>query len=164
MSPCVLIVDDEKDNLRVLTRILGSAGFPEPVTTCDPAEAAALYRERRPDLVLLDLHMPGMDGLEVLAQIRALDHPLQFVPVIMLTGDTTPEAMRRALGAGANDFITKPFSIHEVLLRMQNLLETRRLHQTVVEHNRTALLPREIDSAQVAEGDVIEIVQITAGG
>ncbi|HEU4828527.1 MAG TPA: HD domain-containing phosphohydrolase [Gemmatimonadales bacterium] len=133
----ILIVDDEPDNLRVLARILASAGYREPVTTSDPREAAALFREHGPDLVLLDLHMPGLDGLAVLLQIRELNQPFEYLPVIMLTGDTTPDAMRRALGAGANDFITKPFSIHEVLLRMQNLLETRHLHQTIMAQNRT---------------------------
>ena len=118
----ILIVDDEPSNIRALTRILTAAGYDNLFTTMEPGEVLELVSRHDPDLILLDLHMPGTDGVAVLTQVRAHDAPSPFVPVVMLTGDTSAEALQSGLGAGANDFILKPFAVAEVLLRIRNLL------------------------------------------
>jgi EAL domain-containing protein (putative c-di-GMP-specific phosphodiesterase class I) len=101
----------------------------------DPWEVIDLYTSLRPDLVLLDLHMPGKDGVAVMQAIRAATPDDDFVPVIVLTADATSEARQRALAAGANDFLTKPVDRIEVVLRARNLLHTRTLHGRLRSHN-----------------------------
>lgn len=132
----IIIVDDEPANVRSLMRILDHAGYTSVIGTADSAEVAELYRRHDPDLVLLDLHMPEFDGLAVLRQLRELTGPLGYMPVLILTGDASSAPRRQALGLGARDFVTKPFEIDEVLLRIHNLLETRFLHQQITAHNR----------------------------
>jgi EAL domain-containing protein (putative c-di-GMP-specific phosphodiesterase class I)/ActR/RegA family two-component response regulator len=124
----LMIVDDGATNVELLTRMVQSAGVENVDGTTDPSRAVELYLRSAPDLVLLDLHMPGMDGvavMEAIAEVRPAD---DFVPILVLTGDVTTEARGRALAAGANDFLTKPFDGTEVLLRIRNLLVTRFLH------------------------------------
>lgn len=125
---CILIVDDELPNVRVLERILDVAGHAEHVATTDSRQALPLFIQRRPDLVLLDLNMPHLDGFEVLQQLRSRTPRSAFLPILILTGDTSSETRRRALAMGATDFLTKPFDAIEVQLRIGNLLATRRLH------------------------------------
>jgi putative two-component system response regulator len=132
----ILVVDDEEVNLHVLERILRSAGCGEVLTTTDPTEVVRLYRDHDPDVVLLDLHMPKLDGLGVMRQLRAAAPPQAYVPVLVLTGDSSAKARRQALSAGAKDFLTKPFEVDEVLLRIRNLLETRHLHREIVTQNQ----------------------------
>src|SRR5438046_10668444 len=90
-----------------------------------------------PDLILLDLIMPGMDGFALLEALRE-DGSESFLPIVVLTADITEEARARALEAGATDFLVKPVSQAEALLRIRNLLEVRRLH-VVLENQRAAL-------------------------
>jgi len=124
----ILVVDDERVNVVLLERILEQDGYRNVKTTTDSSQAAALYEEFEPDLVLLDLHMPGLDGFAVMEQLEGRVPSGTFLPILILTADIRPEIKRRALSAGAKDFVTKPFDRTEVLLRIQNLLETRFLH------------------------------------
>jgi putative two-component system response regulator len=125
----ILIVDDDPTNLRLLRRVLESAGFAN-VHTADAADSAeVLFAEVDPDIVLLDLHMPGTDGLELMRRLRLRLAPGEFLPMVMLTGDLSPEVRRSALDGGAIDFLTKPFELDEVRLRIRNLLHTRLLHR-----------------------------------
>jgi putative two-component system response regulator len=130
----ILVVEDSQDNLALLERILQRAGFEQIVTTSDPQQAIPLFEEMAPDIVLLDLHMPLMDGFQVMEQIRART-PDVYLPILVLTGDQSGEVKSRALTAGATDFLTKPFDKTEVVLRMNNLLETRKLHQDLEAKN-----------------------------
>lgn len=130
----ILVVDDEESNVRTLSRILRTAGYHSILTTTDASQVRPLYREYDPDLVLLDFHMAVLDGVAVLQQLRAAAAPQTYLPVLMLTGDSSAEARRRALSAGATDFVTKPFEMDEVLLRIHNLLETRYLHLEITAH------------------------------
>jgi PAS domain S-box-containing protein len=132
----VLVVDDEPANVRLLTRYLQRSGCEEVIGTADPAEGVRLYAERRPDLVLLDLHMPEMDGLAVLDRLRDADGDRPRTPVLMLTGDASSDAREAALERGASEFVSKPFNLTEVLLRIDNLLETAFLHRELREQNR----------------------------
>ena len=131
----VLAVDDTPANLELLKAVLRRAGLPDVQTVTDPRQAMAAVTALEPDLVLLDLHMPHLDGFTLLEQI--VQHAAgSYLPVLVLTADTTTDAVHRALGAGARDFLTKPFDVTEVVLRVGNLLETRALHQRL---RRTSL-------------------------
>jgi putative two-component system response regulator len=130
----ILIVDDEPTNIQVLRRLLLRADFTRIESTTDPRKAAELYVTHRPDLILLDLHMPAMSGLEVIDQLNAISEAT-YLPILMMTGDLTPEARQEALAHGAKDFITKPFHAEEVVLRIRTLLETRFLYFQVQNHN-----------------------------
>jgi EAL domain-containing protein (putative c-di-GMP-specific phosphodiesterase class I)/FixJ family two-component response regulator len=130
----VLVVDDNATNITLLQGLLRRAGLQTVHTATDPRDALARMDEIDPDLVLLDLHMPGLDGYDVLERLgeRAAG---SYLPVMVLTADARPEATERALTLGARDFLTKPFNATEVVLRVRNLLETRYLHVTLRQHN-----------------------------
>jgi putative two-component system response regulator len=123
----VLIVDDDPDNVAMLEVFLADeASAIKSVTQSNQVEHAFLDFE--PDIVLLDLHMPAPDGLEILRNLRSIRESLGFLPVIVLTGDTARVARNSALLLGADDFLTKPLDRQEVVLRVRNLLRTRRLY------------------------------------
>ena len=125
----VLIVDDQEANVLLLERILRGAGYRDISTTTDPREVLELFGRFEPDIVLLDLQMPRLDGFEVMRRLQFLAPSNDYRPVLVLTADVTQETKRRALAGGAKDFLTKPFDADEVVLRIGNLLETRRLHR-----------------------------------
>lgn len=125
----ILIVDDLPANLRLLEELLAREGFTNVVSTTESEQALALYAAFDPDLVLLDLMMPGMNGYAVLEQLERWRPAHEFRPVLVLTADATSQARRRALSLGAKDFLTKPFDPIEAMLRVWNLLETRTLHK-----------------------------------
>jgi putative two-component system response regulator len=127
----ILVVDDERVNVVLLQRILEQDGYRNVKSVTDPSEAVARYDQFEPDLVLLDLHMPKLDGFAVMERLSERISSDTFLPILILTADIRPEIKRRALAAGAKDFVTKPFDRTEVLLRIQNLLETRFLHLRV---------------------------------
>jgi two-component system NtrC family sensor kinase len=131
----ILIIDDESANVRLLERLLQREGYTHLRSTTDARQALPLYTEVHPDLVLLDLAMPYLDGFQVLAQLTPLVEPQAYLPILVLTADVTLEAKRRMLESGAKDFLTKPFDHIEVLLRIRNLLETRFLHLALAHHN-----------------------------
>lgn len=124
----VLIVDDDESNAELTRSILEEANYRNVTTTRDSADVPRLCAtDPRPDMLILDLHMPGMDGFQVLGQIRHLVTGPPYLPVIVVSGDATPRATRRALGLGASDFLTKPVDPVEVLLRTNNLLRAYQL-------------------------------------
>jgi EAL domain-containing protein (putative c-di-GMP-specific phosphodiesterase class I) len=143
----ILIADDHEANVALLERILSMAGASVHATT-EASAVASIFQEVEPDIVLLDLHMPGLDGVEVMAAIRALLDDDAFVPVIVLTADATVEARHAVLSSGADDFLTKPIDRTEVVLRTRNLLQTRALHRAVQEHNRMLRLEIEERAAE----------------
>lgn len=130
----VLVVDDSAVNVVLLESILTRAGLRHVETTTDPRQARTRLDEAEYDLVLLDLHMPHLDGYALLRHITA-GAAGSYLPVLVLTGDARPEALRRALSEGARDFLTRPFDAEEVVLRARNLLETRYLHARLRRHN-----------------------------
>ena len=132
----ILIVDDQPANVRILTRMLEQDGYRRVVSTTESSGTQALVNDIAPDLILLDLQMPDPDGFAVLRQLRDQATFDQFLPVLVLTADITPEARERALSLGAKDFLTKPFDITEVKLRIYNLLETRMLYRRLEAQNR----------------------------
>jgi EAL domain-containing protein (putative c-di-GMP-specific phosphodiesterase class I) len=130
----VLVVDNEAINVTVLTKLLGRAGIGIIEGVTNSSEVMGRVRDFEPDIVLLDLHMPAPDGFELLRQITAAAGD-SYLPVVIITADITDEAKERALAAGAADFLTKPFRATEALLRVRNLIHTRRLHQALARHN-----------------------------
>jgi putative two-component system response regulator len=133
----ILVVDDEPPNVNALLRLLDRAGYRDVEGITDPREAMPRFKENPPDLVLLDLRMPHLDGFAILELLREEIPADQYLPVLVLTGDLSQEVRERALAVGARDFITKPFDLTEVLLRIKNLLEARVLHLQLKDHNRT---------------------------
>src|SRR5256885_11781921 len=131
----ILAVDDQEANVRLLERILQRTGYTNVTTTTDPRQVLALYEELDPDLILLDLLMPHMDGFEVMGELGRRVPDGSYVPILVLTADATPQARQRALSMGARDFLTKPFDHDEALLRIRNLLETRSLHLRLKDQN-----------------------------
>ncbi|MCC5951680.1 MAG: EAL domain-containing protein [Acidimicrobiia bacterium] len=132
----ILVVDDEPANTVVLAKMLAQAGFEEVMTLNDSAAVLDRCQSWDPDLVLLDLHMPEPNGFELLPRLRDLAGD-RYLPILVLTADTTEDAKDRALAIGANDFVTKPFRYNETLLRIRNLLETRWLQEQVRRHSAT---------------------------
>ena len=154
----ILIVDDQQANVRLLEGILQRAGgFTNLRSTTDARETLALFREFQPDLILLDLHMPHLDGFGVMEALKPLIPPESYLPILVLTADITPEAKQRALAGGAKDFLTKPFDTTEVRLRIQNLLETRFLHLEMEERVRART--QELEDAHV---EVVERLALAA--
>ena len=145
----VMVVDDSSDNVRLLQRLLGNAGVATVDGFTDPAMALTRCEESLPDVLLLDLHMPDLDGFGVLEALRSSLPADAFLPVLVLTADDDALVKQRALAAGAKDFLTKPFDAIEVVLRVRNLLETKDLYTRLQRHN--ASLQAELDEQQAAK-------------
>src|SRR3990170_5863378 len=150
----IVIVDDEPANVRLLERILQHAGYTDLTSTTDPQDALALCKETEPDLILLDLHMPHVDGFAVMAELRPLLADDNYLPILVLTADITRDAKQRALSGGAKDFLTKPIDSIEVVLRIKNLLDTRFLHlqlqdQNVILEEKVRVRTHELEEARM---------------
>ena len=122
----VLIVDDQKANVLLLEQLLRGAGYVSVTSTMDPGEVCQLHRKNLYDLILLDLVMPGTDGFQVMEGLKEIEIE-GYLPVLAVTAH--PAHKLRALQWGAKDFVSKPFDLAEVLMRVRNMLEVRLLHQ-----------------------------------
>jgi len=131
----ILIVDDEPANVEVLHQMLTEAGFSRIHSMTDSRDVVDAVTDDAPDLIALDLLMPHVDGFEVIARIRGASLHESRLPILVLTADDTQEAKQRALALGANDFLSKPFDLLEVILRVRNLLRTHMLYQQLLQHN-----------------------------
>jgi PAS domain S-box-containing protein len=129
----ILIVDDMEANVRLLEQVLANAGYTNVTSTVKPEGVCALHQKHRFDLILLDLLMPGMDGFAVLEGIKTIEAN-RYVPVLVVTAQ--PGHKLRALQAGAKDFISKPFDLVELKVRIHNMLEVRLLYQQIADHNK----------------------------
>lgn len=143
--PKILAVDDTPVNLRVLEAMLTPRGY-DVITAASGAEALEKIRTERPDLVLSDIVMPGMNGYELCKKLRE-DEATRFLPIVMITASTDQERAQ-ALEAGADDFMTKPPNQVELLTRVKSLIRIKRYHDTI-ERQRAAL--RRFLSPQVAD-------------
>ena len=133
----IVIIDDEPVNVALLEDILEENQYTRFESITDSTQALEVCKKFRPDLVLLDLMMPPPDGFAILESLRA-DADEIFLPIIVLTADTNEKSKRRALAAGATDFLLKPFDHIEVALRIRNLLKSRRAH-VLLDNQRAAL-------------------------
>ena len=133
----ILVVDDDRMTVTLLEQLLRKHGYSRVKGITDSHSAVETCLAFDPDLVLLDLIMPDVDGFAVLEALRS-DAPEAFLPIVVLTADTLEQSKARALEAGATDFLVKPVSQIEALLRIRNLLEMRRLY-VALENQRAAL-------------------------
>ncbi len=129
----ILVIDDNILNIQILKKALINAGFINITTTTDPAQGLALYKEAQPDLVLLDLNMPRMDGFAVMVQLSILN-PDDYLPVLALSADD--ESIRfKALASGTKDFLHKPYQHLDVLLKSRHIIEVKLLYNQIKNHN-----------------------------
>ncbi|MGO4379153.1 EAL domain-containing protein [Pseudoduganella sp. RAF53_2] len=159
----ILIVDDQPVNVQLLEYLLQSTGYTQVSSTTDPRVVAPWHEQNRYDIIILDLHMPGMNGFDVMDALKPLE-PDAYLPVLVVTAE--PDKKLAALEAGARDFVSKPFDPVEVLTRIRNLLEVRLLHRQARDYNtlleqtvreRTAELQR-FRSAMDATADAIFLI------
>lgn len=152
-SARILIVDDEAANVMLLEHILEGEGYHNHESVLDSRQVLPMFLACPPDLILLDIRMPHLDGFAVMNQLRHRIAESAFLPIVVLTADVTSETKKAALEAGASDFLTKPIDVTEVLLRIKNLLRTRSLHVQVQNQNqiledRVRERTRELEEAQ----------------
>jgi PleD family two-component response regulator len=125
----ILVVDDQEANIDILVGLLEIQGYTNIKSTTHPRTVLSTFKLFEPDLVLLDLMMPHFSGFEIMGQLKGLIPPGNYLPVMVITADITIEAKQRAMALGAKDFLSKPLDLHEVSLRIKNLLYTRYLQQ-----------------------------------
>lgn len=129
----ILIVDDVADNVKLLSYDLADEGY-ETITAFRGAQALELAKKERPDLVLLDIMMPEMDGIEVCRRMKA-DPDLRAIPVIMVSAKGESDAIIEGLSVGAHDYIAKPFEWPIVAARVASALRIKKAHDTIIEMN-----------------------------
>jgi signal transduction histidine kinase len=123
----IVVVDDDPASLSLMEQVLTLDGYRRLSLTSDPRQVKDFFARREPDLVILDLHMPHIDGFELLERLSRLIRRDSFVPFLMLTADVSDHTRRQALKVGATDFLTKPIDLAELSLRVGRLLQTRHL-------------------------------------
>ena len=157
-DPKIMIIDDQKPNVLLLEEILLEENHTNYISITDSRNALASFLGFNPDLILLDLHMPHLDGYAVMKQLRENIPADAFLPILVLTADITPDAKRRALLGGATDFLTKPFDPIEATLRIRNLLQTRSLYLQQNEQNQ--MLDQKVrERTQLLEESRVEILE-----
>ncbi len=150
----ILIVDDEPINVRLLEHMLHRQNSFHVISTTDSREALRLFEREAPDLVLLDIMMPHLNGYDVMQQLRKVISPSDYLPIVVLSADVSPATKQRALSSGAKDFLQKPFEPTELMLRLNNLLESRYFHLQLRDQNqkleyRVQERTRELNQSQV---------------
>lgn len=153
----IFCIDDEAANLKLLDRMLRSEGYQHLTLIADPREVLGHYRATRPDLILLDINMPHLDGYQVMAQLLAENDPL-LPPIVILTAQHSHEYLLRALEQGVRDFITKPFDRAELLMRVRNLLFAQLAHRMLHDQN-TVLEEMVRQRTQALNQSRLQVVQ-----
>lgn len=133
LNASILVVDDQAANVLLLEQLLADTGYTHVRSTMNSLEVAGLHAQNHYDLILLDLKMPGMDGFQVMRELKKNTGD-DYLPVIVLTAE--PGHKLRALEAGAKDFISKPFDLVEVKTRIHNMLEVRLLYKKLENYSK----------------------------
>ncbi|KAF0238079.1 MAG: PAS/PAC sensor hybrid histidine [Prolixibacteraceae bacterium] len=158
-NACILIIDDKQENIDILEGLLIRQKYTNLKSITDPRMVVDVFKGLNPDLLLLDLMMPHLNGFQVMEQLEPLIPDNDYLPILILTADVNPESKLKALSGGASDFLTKPFDLVEVDLRIKNLLKKRFLHQQLNNQNllldamvkeRTAELENTIAELKIA--------------
>jgi PAS domain S-box-containing protein len=134
LNASILIVDDQEASVRLIAQMLGDAGYTNISTSTDPLTVRALHEENQYDLILLELQMSKMDGFQVMEGLKEVEGD-GYLSVLAITDP--PAHVLRAFKAGAKDFVSKPFDLPEMQMRVRNLLEVRLLHRKLCEFNET---------------------------
>jgi signal transduction histidine kinase len=149
----ILIVDDQEANVSLLEEMLRAVGYVSVASTSNPHEVCDLHRKSRFALILLDLQMPGLDGFQVMEGLKAIEKG-GYLPVLVQTSQ--PNHRLRALKAGAKDFVSKPFDLAEILVRVHNMIEVRLLHQEAERRTEQAQARSEqSESANLAKSQFL---------
>ena len=142
----ICVVDDHEPTLVAMRELLRQEGYENVLVTTSPEDVLREVDTGLADLVILDLHMGDVDGLQLMEQIEQRRTKPDFLPILMLTAEAAPDVRRRVLATGAHDLVLKPFDSSEVLLRIRNLLTTRSLHVELDRHRQ--VLERELQEHQ----------------
>lgn len=153
----ILIVDDQELSIRLLSEILAKAGYVNITATTDPREAIELYAQKHPDLLILDLNMPHMDGFQVMSKLKEIEGD-NYLPILLISNDENQEVRFLALESGGKDFLNKPYERVEVLIRIRNLLEVRILHNQIRDQNKL-LEERVKDRTQELYSTQLDVIQ-----
>jgi len=146
----ILIVDDQAANVSLLEQTLQQAGYTNVSSTMNSMEVCALHRRNDYDLILLDLQMPGMDGFQVIEGLKTNDKDA-YLPVLVITAQ--PGHKLRALHAGVRDFISKPFDLVEVRMRIRNMLEVRLLYKRLEDYSKQLEAAVQERTAELRESE-----------
>ncbi len=146
----ILIVDDQEANVQLLEQVLREAGYVCVTSTMNPQAVCALHQKNCYDLILLDLQMPEMDGFQVLECLKTIDAK-NYLPVLVITAQ--PAHKLRALQAGAKDFISKPFDLVEVKVRIHNMLEVRLMNKKLENYNKVLEQTVQERTAELRESE-----------
>ena len=159
----ILIVDDQLVNVRLLEKILKQAGYVNIYSTLDSREALSMFKQYDIDALLLDIRMPNLDGFQVMDLLKQ-ELTEDYLPILVLTAELTPETRAKALGGGAKDFLAKPFDRLEALQRVRNMLEVRLLHKQVKLQNKTleAKVAERTKQLEESRHDVIQRLGLAA--
>jgi len=154
----ILIIDDEQANLILIEKVLELDGYHNFVSTSDSTEAIELYQQHQPHLILLDLNMPVFDGFDVMNQLAAIEPEDNFPAVLVLTAQVDRETRIRALNSGAKDYVHKPFDRVELLSRIRNQLEVKRLYE-MVQNQNNVLEEKVAERTQELNETRLEVIQ-----
>ncbi|HYJ04246.1 MAG TPA: response regulator [Chthoniobacterales bacterium] len=169
----ILMVDDEVSSTCLMTNFLNRIGYTQLQSINDSTRALEAVETFGPDLILLDLNMPGLDGFDILSALRADRHNEEQIPVLVLTGDPSAKNKRRALAAGATDLLVKPFDPSEVSMRIRNLLQAHFLRFEIQEQNRlleqrvserTCALEKALSDLRAAQRQAVQQERLSAFG
>jgi signal transduction histidine kinase len=169
----ILMVDDDIGGLCLLENVLNRLGFPQVRKHTDPYAFLADFESWQPDLVITDLEMPKLNGIQVTEQIRKTLPPEACLPILMLTGSPDATAKREALRAGVTDMMLKPFDLSEFLMRIRNLLRTRFQHLEIQQQNqaledkvaeRTSSLRKALAELESSQRQIVQQERLRAFG
>ena len=154
----ILIVDDQQANVDILLGLLEAKGYTNVYSTTDSREVLGLFEKINPDIMLLDLMMPHFTGFQIMEKLKPLIPEETYFPILVLTADVSASAKLQALAGGAKDFLTKPFDLNEVDLRISNLLQTRYLHTQL--QNQNVILEEKVKERTLDLENTIKALEI----
>ncbi len=162
----ILIIDDTLANIEVLENLLMMKGYTNVCSISDSTKAMDMIKSFKPELILLDLMMPEISGFDIMEQLQKEPDAFKLMRILVLTADITPDSKKKALSGGASDFLTKPFDLTEVDLRIKNLLYTVYLLSQLTNQNavleervaeRTAELEKNLAAIELQNKALREI-------